>query len=86
MIKKTSVVQELVEEVDSSHCLGCEDDFYNGKNPFGIDKCWHFDRAELVMRKQVDVSQRPPWNQEPIEVPDCYRKKGFTFVLPDRIK
>jgi hypothetical protein len=29
----------------ASLCAGCRDDFYNGKNPIGIKKCWYFDKA-----------------------------------------
>jgi hypothetical protein len=29
-------------------CLGCRDDFYNGKNPIGIQECWGFKTARVV--------------------------------------
>lgn len=29
-------------------CQGCHDDFYNGKNPYGIKECWHFKDAKVV--------------------------------------
>jgi hypothetical protein len=29
-------------------CLGCYDDFYNGKNPMGVQECWGFKTARVV--------------------------------------
>lgn len=26
-------------------CAGCEDDFYNGHNPYGVKECWAFKTA-----------------------------------------
>lgn len=65
-------------------CVGCEDDFYNGNNPVGVDMCWMFPDAKLVKRKQVHMNQVPPWTQEPQLFLSCYRKKSFIFVEPDR--
>lgn len=31
-----------------SMCNGCENDFYNGHNPYGIAECWHFKDAVVV--------------------------------------
>ena len=35
------------------YCLGCSDNFYNGNNPYGIKKCWHFETAKVVTRYKV---------------------------------
>jgi hypothetical protein len=29
-------------------CQGCRDDFYNGKNPYGVTECWGFKTARVV--------------------------------------
>ncbi len=62
------------------HCNCCEDNFYNGNNPYGVKECWNFKGAKLVFRKQVHIDQRPPWKQKPIKVPSCYRVKRYVFV------
>lgn len=74
----------MTNEEKKKHCLGCEDDFYNGKNPYGIKECWLLDGAKLVMRKPVHIDQRPPWNQPAIERLSCYRQKGYIHVEPER--
>ena len=69
--------------MDKKHCIGCNDNFYNGNNPYGIQVCWALDRAKLIMRKRVGLNDRPPWTRKPEKLPDCYREKGYVFVSPD---
>jgi len=64
------------------HCSGCEDNFYNGHNALGIKECWHLRTFKLVKRCKIHVDQCPPWTQEPITVPDCYRQKRYVFWNP----
>jgi hypothetical protein len=64
------------------YCAGCHCDFYNGKNPYNVKECWSLDKAKLVLKKKVSMSQVPPWNQVPVKVLDCYREDGFVFVDP----
>ncbi len=70
--------------MDKKHCSGCEDDFYNGNNPYGVKLCWHLDTAKPIKRKQVHINQRPPWNQEAKTFPSCYRQNGYVFVHKDQ--
>jgi len=35
-------------ELEKAMCQGCHDDFYNGRNPYGIKECWHFKDAKVV--------------------------------------
>lgn len=65
-------------------CSGCEDDFYNGNNQYGIGECWAFKKAKLILRKQVSIHQSPPWDQKPVKRPSCYKKKGYVFVGKDQ--
>ena len=69
---------------DTKHCIGCENNFYNGNNPYGIKECWSLKTAKLIMRKQVNINQVPPWKQEPTKVLSCYHKKGYVFINGDR--
>jgi hypothetical protein len=64
------------------HCVGCRDNFYNGRGDGQF--CWLLDKAKLVKKKQVALDQRPPWNQPPVKVLDCYRKQGYVFLDPTR--
>lgn len=69
-----------MKQINKSNCDGCENNFYNGNNPYGIKECWSFKTAKLVFKKQVHMDQIPPWNQKPIKVPDCYHMKHYVFV------
>lgn len=65
-------------------CRGCEQNFYNGNNPYGIKECWSVPSARLVQGKMLSVDQFWPkkWLQTaPIEThPQCYQQKRFIFV------
>ena len=63
-----------------THCLGCRNDFYNGKNELGILECWSLKTAKLVLKKEVHVDQRPPWDQEPGKFLSCYRRPRHVYV------
>ena len=62
------------------YCAGCEQNFYNGNNSYGINECWNLEDAELVNLKKVHMNQSPPWTQPPIKVLSCYSQKGYIFV------
>ncbi len=66
------------------HCVGCEQDFYNGNNPYGVKECWSLDNAKMESRKKVPMNQRPPWTQSPREVLSCFQQKGYVFVEGNR--
>ena len=61
-------------------CNGCEENFYNGHNPYGIKECWNLKSAKVVKKKKVHIDQVPPWEQKPIKVLSCYHQKRFVFV------
>jgi len=71
-------------------CAGCEDDFYNGKNPYGIKECWSFKKAELVVRYRIGTWTQPTESGAftKVKVPNCYRSKGQHYMegLPDFVK
>lgn len=56
-------------------CKGCRDDFYNGKNPYGIKKCWFFDKARIV-EDDKGTLKMVCWN------PDPYLKDGRQRPCP----
>jgi len=63
-----------------AHCAGCTENFYNGNNPLGVSECWHLKSARLVKRVRVPLSQRPPWNQEPVKVFQCRHERGVVLM------
>lgn len=65
---------------DKKHCSGCEQNFYNGNNQYGVKECWCFKNAKIIMRKKVHVDQQPPWKQKFEKFPDCYRQKRYAFL------
>ena len=74
----------MTEKEKLKHCIGCEEDFYNNRNPYGIKECWNLKSAKLVLKKKIHINQRPPWKQKPIKVLDCYRQRGYVFWNKDR--
>lgn len=35
------------------HCVGCDNNFYNGQNDIGVNECWNFDKAKTVKRLRI---------------------------------
>ena len=68
--------------IDKKHCIGCEDNFYNENNPYGIKECWSLKDAKLIMRKPVGINERPPWTRKSEKLPSFYSQKGTVFVEP----
>ena len=67
-----------------SMCAGCEDNFYNGNNQYGVKECWSFKKAKVKNRKRVAMSDRPPWKWKGKSMLSCYHQKGYWFVDGDR--
>lgn len=68
------------------HCDGCNENFYNGNNPLGVQECWSLETAKLIWRKRVPMDQRPPWTQKARRYFACRREKGAVFVGPDQVR
>lgn len=64
------------------HCRGCEDDFYNGKNPYGVTECWMLKGAELStrFRLHVDTPMNRRSGYEKVRVPNCFRMKRYVHL------
>lgn len=72
--------------LDVKHCAGCQDDFYNGHNPYGIKECWMLKTAKLEPRVLIHIDQMPPYkNLKPKPMPTCYKAQRFVTVKPDAI-
>ena len=67
-----------------SMCVGCENNFYNGNNSYGVKECWSFENAIIKIRKQVGLNDRPPWKWKGKKMLSCYHKKGYFFVDGNR--
>lgn len=68
------------------HCAGCADDFYNGHNPYGVERCWHFQKAELKEYILIHISQPPPYTRRKIEtLPNCYKRREYSKVKPEAL-
>jgi len=83
---KDFIIHPRVEEIKNNNkksrrmCHGCNDDFYNGNNDYGIKECWSFESADVTMTRKIPIEMRPPWDSIPL-VPrlSCFRKKGYVF-------
>lgn len=73
--------------MDKKHCAGCENNFYNGNNSYGVEKCWSLGDAVLMTRYQISMSAPMDIknNYSKIKLPDCYRQKGSAYLnkIPD---
>lgn len=67
-------------------CVGCHNDFYNGKNNLGVKRCWSLDGAKKVKKVEVPIHQRPPYSQPAVSRYSCYRKRGYAYLDPNEVK
>lgn len=73
-------------KLDRKHCVGCEDDFYNGNNPYGIQECWGRTGAKFDNYRLVHVDLPPPYlGLEIQKLPTCYKKKRHVKVKPEAL-
>ncbi len=68
--------------MNKTNCTGCEENFYNGNNPFGITECFHLKHATITMRFAISVNApmdtRANYIQE--RRPVCFRRKGSVYL------
>ena len=76
----------MSKEETKKYCMGCEQNFYNGNNPYGVTECWNLSDAKIVSKKKVHRDQRPPWTQSPTKVLSCFQQNGYVFVGSDRTR
>ncbi len=67
-----------------SRCAGCRDNFYNQYGNSHTGECWSLKDARVVLKKEVHIDQRPPWNQKPIKVLSCFRRPRHVYVDPNQ--
>lgn len=72
--------------LDESYCNGCENNFYNGKNPYGVAECWHRKDAKLGSYLLIHIDEPPPYaGKKPKRLPNCYQMSRHVKVEPSRI-
>ena len=72
--------------ITKKQCAGCDDDFYNGQNPYGIAECWSFKKATEGKYLLIHVDQPPPYDATRlVTLPTCYRKPRFVKVKPEAL-
>ena len=80
----------MTKDEKLKQCVGCEDNFYNGHNPMGIQECWCLPDARLVTRYKIGTWTRPTDQGAftKVRVFQCRHEKGqhFYFKLPDFVK
>lgn len=68
-------------EIRRKYCQSCEENFYNGNNPYGIEECWHLKTAKLIWGKIIGIWQNPPYDHvKSVRRPNCWRQKGVAFL------
>ena len=73
--------------MDKKHCVGCIEDFYNGKNPPGVKECWMLKDAKVMARFSISINapMGARANYIPEKRPSCYRASGVVYLnkIPD---
>lgn len=60
-----------------NYCSGCRENFYNGNNGLGIQRCWSRDQAKVVWRIPVGHWENPPYlNKKKVQVFNCWHGEG----------
>ncbi len=67
-------------------CIGCRDDFYNGKNHLGIKECWMYKTASIVSRTRVGIWQNPPYQWQPQATLSCHQPDGSVWMKSDDVR
>lgn len=75
---------------DTTLCAGCQNNFYNGNNDFGVKRCWSADTA-LVATRYTLSTNTPMWFREAYRrelLPSCYKRPGYVHLdaIPDYAK
>jgi hypothetical protein len=67
-------------------CSGCENNFYNGNNDYGVKQCWSYSKNKVVKKLRIRVDQCPPYNKENTSwMLGCFNRKGMCYPAPDNI-
>jgi len=75
---------------DKQYCIGCDSDFYNGNNPYGVKECWNFKTAKIVTKFRIgwwtpmDKADR----FQKVKTHNCHTESGrFAFLdkMPEHL-
>ena len=61
------------------NCVGCEDNFYNGCNPYGIKECSRFKEARKAKVCIASMNEHPPFQRVESKL-NCYHQKGYVYL------
>lgn len=74
----------MTKEEKKRLCSGCYNNFYNGNNDYQVAECWCFKKSKVCMKKEIHISQIPPWKQAPIKTLSCYHRPQFAYIDPKK--
>lgn len=75
--------------MDKIHCIGCDDNFYNGHNPIGVKECWLLKSANLMTRWANGINDPTvKGNLHEVQKPNCYHQRGTVYFnrLPEHCR
>lgn len=76
----------MSERPTKRDCAGCENDFYNGHNPYDVKECWSLKKAEWATKLPIPVDVPPPYSHiKAKRVPNCYHVKRMVYVKPEAL-
>ena len=63
---------------DRKHCIGCDSDFYNGRDNFTGRDCWHRKNAKVVTRYKIGWWTQPtvPGAFQKVTTHQCHTESG----------
>lgn len=63
---------------DRKHCIGCDQDFYNGRENFTGRDCWSRKDAKVVTRFKLEWWTQPdaPGAFQKVQTHDCHTERG----------
>lgn len=66
----------------TANCVGCRNNFYNGNNGLGVQRCWSLDSAK--MKTRYELHRDTPMNLRSryfkVRKPDCYHQTGYVYL------
>src|ERR1043166_2205618 len=77
----------MTEAEKLKHCRGCRDNFYNGNNPMGVQRCWMLKTAKMVKRYRIGTWTVPtePGAFTEVKGLSCFHRDGehYNEKLPE---
>lgn len=64
------------------YCRGCENNFYNGNNPYDVKRCWSLNSSKIATRFRIPthVMMDRAENFVKVKTLSCFHEKGYAYL------